>query len=57
MRMLSNKFSSVSGDVLLTSGFINFLSVLDKKHKDNCMEDWHHRIQSLGLHCSSEFKF
>jgi len=57
MRMLSSKYSSVTGDVLLTSGYITMLSCFGQLYRSMCIQKWSKDLIEDGLQVSSEFVF
>jgi dynein heavy chain len=57
MRMLSTKYSSVTGEVLLTSGYVNLLSAFSQRYRKVCIFKWQKALNEEGLECNSEFNF
>lgn len=57
MRMLAAKSTSVTGDVLLTSGFITLLSAFPLKYRLKCVEKWSKFLNDEGFQCTPEFVF
>lgn len=55
--MLSTKYTSVTGDVLLTSGYITLLSGFSMKYRNKCLQAWSKILIDEGLMCTPEFIF
>lgn len=55
MRMLSTQYTSVTGDALLTSGYVTLLSGFSQKYRNKCIQAWSKILADEGLMCTPEF--
>lgn len=57
MRMLTSKSSTVVGDVLLTAGYVTFLSGFSQKYRHRALQRWKRFLEDDDLLNSPEFNF
>lgn len=55
--MLSNKYSTVTGDVLISAGFISLLGGFNQNYRTKIIRRWQKILAEEGFPCSKEFIF
>jgi dynein heavy chain len=55
--MLSNKYSTVTGDVLISAGFISLLGGFNQNYRSKIIRKWQKILTEEGFPCSKEFSF
>lgn len=56
-RMLSSKFTTVTGDVLLSAGYISLLGGFNQRFRGKVVQRWAKTLIEEGFQCSKEFVF
>lgn len=55
--MLSGKYLTVNGDVLLSSAYISLLSGFTNKYRNKLIKKWRRTLDETGLPVSDNFSF
>lgn len=53
---LSEKYTTLVGDVLVSSGIVAYLGAFTKAYRDECVIEWGSMCKQRGIPCSSEIK-
>lgn len=56
-RMLAAKYSTVTGDVLLSAGYITLLGGFSQRYRARLLQKWTKSLSDEGFQCSKEFVF
>lgn len=56
-RMLSSKYTTVTGDVLLSAGYITLIGGYDQRFRNKVIQKWTKTLTDEGFQCSKEFVF
>lgn len=56
-RMLSSKYTTVTGDVLLSAGYITLIGGFDQRFRNKVIQKWAKTLTDEGFQCSKEFIF
>lgn len=56
-RMLAAKYTTVTGDVLLSAGYITLLSGFSQRYRHRLLAKWAKALTEEGFQCSEEFVF
>jgi len=56
-RMLSSKYTTVTGDVLLSAGYITLIGGFDQRFRNKVIQKWGKTLIDEGFQCSKEFVF
>lgn len=54
--MLSTKYSTVTGDVLLSAGYISLIGAFDQRHRLKLISRWSRALTDGGFTCSQNFE-
>jgi len=55
--MLSAKYSTVTGDVLLSAGYITLIGGFNQRYRSRMLQKWTKSLTDEGFQCSKEFIF
>ena len=55
--MLTTKYSTVTGDVLLSAGYITLIAAFNQKFRNKIIQKWGKTLGEEGFPCSKEFVF
>ncbi|KAI8929015.1 dynein heavy chain and region D6 of dynein motor-domain-containing protein [Entophlyctis helioformis] len=53
---LEKKFTSLTGDVLVSSGIVAYLGAFTKLYRDECVADWASMCKQRSIPCSDEIR-
>lgn len=56
-RMLAAKYTTVTGDVLLSAGYITLLGGFSQRYRARLLQKWTKALTDAGFQCSKEFVF
>ena len=56
-RMLSSKYTTVTGDVLLSAGYITLIGGFNQRYRNKIVQKWAKTLTEEGFQCSKEFVF
>ena len=56
-RMLAAKYTTVTGDVLLSAGYITLLGGFSQRYRARLIQKWAKALTDEGFQCSKEFIF
>ncbi|MEQ2228566.1 Dynein heavy chain 3, axonemal, partial [Ilyodon furcidens] len=54
-RQLGMRYTSLTGDILLSSGTVSYLGAFTVDYRKNCQEQWHKLCQEKKIPCSENF--
>ncbi|MED6291229.1 Dynein heavy chain 3, axonemal, partial [Characodon lateralis] len=54
-RQLDMRYTSLTGDILLSSGTVSYLGAFTVDYRKNCQEQWHKLCQEKKIPCSENF--
>lgn len=55
-RMLSSKYATVTGDVLLSAGYISMITGFDQKHRTKLIARWSRTLTDGGFTVSKQYE-
>jgi dynein heavy chain, axonemal len=55
--MLTTKYSTVTGDVLLSAGYITLIAAFNQRFRNKIIQKWAKTLGEEGFPCSKEFIF
>jgi dynein heavy chain len=55
--MLSSKYTTVTGDVLLSAGYITLIGGFNQRYRNKLIQRWAKTLTEEGFQCSKEFVF
>ena len=56
-RMLASKYTTVTGDVLLSAGYVSLICGFNQKYRTKLLAKWHKTLTEEGFQCSKDFNF
>ena len=56
-RMLASKYTTVTGDVLLSAGYITLIGGFSQRFRNRLLQKWAKALTEEGFQCSKEFIF
>ncbi|KAM4725109.1 LOW QUALITY PROTEIN: dynein axonemal heavy chain 3-like [Anableps anableps] len=54
-RQLETRYTSLTGDILLSSGTVSYLGAFTVDYRKDCQEQWHQLCQEKEIPCSEDF--
>ena len=55
IRLLTEKDSTLSGDIVLAAGYITLLSAFPQKYRQKCLKEWGKQLTELQFYTNKEF--